>query len=115
MEGIDFEETFSPISRIEVVRLFLAYVAYKNYKVYQMDVKLVFLNGELEEVYIEQPDGFKLTNKENMVFRLKKALYGLKQAPRAWYARLEKYSLKLGFKKVLLTTTYMSNWIMTKS
>lgn len=65
-----------------------------------MDVKCAFLNGDLEEeVYIEQPDGFSLTNDKDMVCRLRKALYGLKQAPRAWYARLDKYILKLGYTK----------------
>lgn len=63
MEGIDFEETFSPVAKIKVVRLFLAYAAYKDYKVYQMDVKSAFLNGELEEeVYVDQPNGFQLTD-----------------------------------------------------
>lgn len=99
-EGIDYGETFALVAKIEVVRLFLAYAAYKNYKVYQMDVKCAFLNGELEEeVYIEQPNGFSLTNDKNMVVRLRKALYGLKQAPRAWYERLDKYLLKIGFLK----------------
>ena len=64
-----------------------------------MDVKLSFLNGELEEVYIEQPEGFLLSDKEDSVYRLKKALYGLKQAPRAWYARLDGYLHQQGFKK----------------
>ena len=99
-EGIDYGETFAPVARIEAVRLFLAYVAHKNYKVYPMDVKCPFLNGDLdEEVYIEQPDGFSLSDDTNMVCKLRKALYGLKQAPRAWYARLDKYLLKLGFTK----------------
>ena len=83
---------------MEVVRMFLAYAANTNFKVYQMDVKSTFLNRELEEeVYIEQPEGFPLTEEKDMVCRLKKALYGLKQAPRTWYARLEKYLEKLGF------------------
>lgn len=99
-EGIDNNETFAPIARIEVVRLFLAFATHKNYKVYQMDVKCAFLNGDLEEeVYIEQRDGFSLTKNKDMVCRLRKALYGLKQAPRAQYARLDKYLLKIGFSK----------------
>jgi hypothetical protein len=82
VEGIDFEETFSPVSRMEAIRLILAYACSKNIKVYQMDVKSTFLNGELEEeVYIEQPKGFQLSENEDYVCRLKKALYGLKQAP----------------------------------
>jgi transposase InsO family protein len=92
VEGIDFEETFAPVSRMEAIRLLLAYACSKNIKVYQMDVKSSFLNGELEEeVYIEQPEGFQLSENADYVCKLKKALYGLKQAPRAWYSRLDKY------------------------
>ena len=99
-EGIDYEETYAPIERIEVVRLFLAYVAHKKFKVYQMAVKSTFLNGELkEEVYIEQPEGFPLIDDKDMVCRLKKTLYGLKQAPKTWYAMLDKHLTKLGFNK----------------
>ena len=74
----------------------LAYSAYKGFKVYQMDVKSIFLNDILEEE-IEQPQGFVDVNNKNMVCRLHKALYGLKQAPRAWYERLHKYLVKFGF------------------
>ena len=91
-EGIDFEETFAPVARLEAIRMFLALSSFQNFKVFQMDVKSAFLNGDLEEeVYIEQPDGFILGNDPNLVCRLKKALYGLKQAPRAWYYHLDKY------------------------
>lgn len=84
MEGIDLEETFPLVAIIEAIILFLAYVAYKNFKVYQMDVNSTFLNGELEEeVYIKQPNGFLLTDQRDMVCRLKKALYGLEKEPRA--------------------------------
>ena len=80
--------------------MFLAYAANKNFKVYQMDVKSAFLNGELEEeVYIEQLEGFPLTTEKDMVWKLKKAFYGLNQAPRTWYARLDKHLAKLGFAK----------------
>jgi hypothetical protein len=100
VEGIDFEETFSPVSRMEAIRLILAYACSKNIKVYQMDVKSTFLNGDLEEeVYIEKPEGFQLSENENYVCRLKKALYGLKQAPRAWYSRLDRYLQQQGFRK----------------
>ena len=79
IEGIDFEETFAPISRMEAICLLLAYACSKNVKVYQMDVKSSFLNGELEEeVYIEQPKGFQLSENIDNVCKLKKALYGLK-------------------------------------
>jgi hypothetical protein len=92
IEGIDFEETFSPVARMEAIHFLLAYACSKNIKVYQMDVKSTFLNGELEEeVYIEQPEGFQLSENTDYVCKLKKALYGLKQAPRAWYSRLDKY------------------------
>jgi len=100
VEGIDFYETFAPVARMEAIRMFLAYACSRKIKVYQMDVKSAFLNGELEEeVYIEQPEGFLLSQKEDYVCRLKKALYGLKQAPRAWYARLDGYLCQQGFKK----------------
>ena len=86
IEGIDFEETFAPVARMESIRMFLAFACSKGIKIYQMDVKSAFLNGELkEEVYMEQPEG------KDFVCKLKKALYGLKQAPGAWYARLDHY------------------------
>jgi hypothetical protein len=82
VEGQDFDETFAPVARLEAIRMFLAYSCHKNFKVYQMDVKSAFLNGDLEEeVYMEQPEGFSLSNKPNYVCKLAKALYGLKQAP----------------------------------
>ncbi|GJS70104.1 retrovirus-related pol polyprotein from transposon TNT 1-94 [Tanacetum coccineum] len=85
-EGIDFEESFAPVARLEAIRIFLAFAAHMNMVVYQMDVKTAFLNGNLrEEVYVSQPDGFVDKDNPNHVYKLKKALYGLKQAPRAWY------------------------------
>ena len=99
-EGIDFEETFAPVARLEAIRMFLALSSFQKFKVFQMDVKSPFLNGDLEEeVYIEQPDGFILGNDPKLVCRLKKALYGLKQAPRVWYYRLDKYLHQQGFSK----------------
>ncbi|GKB34797.1 retrovirus-related pol polyprotein from transposon TNT 1-94, partial [Tanacetum coccineum] len=84
-EGIDFEESFAPVARIEAIRIFIANVASKNMTIYKMDVKTAFLNGELkEEVYVSQPEGFVDPDHPTHVYRLKKALYGLKQAPRAW-------------------------------
>jgi hypothetical protein len=92
IEGIDFEETFAPVARMEALCFILAYACSKKVKVYQMDIKSSFLNGELEEeVYIEKPEGFQLSENTDYVCKLKKALYGLKQAPRAWYSRLDKY------------------------
>ncbi|GKC71704.1 retrovirus-related pol polyprotein from transposon TNT 1-94, partial [Tanacetum coccineum] len=83
-EGLDFEESFAPVARLEAIRIFLANAASKNMTVYQMDVKTAFLNGELkEEVYVSQPEGFVDPDRPHHVYRLKKALYGLKQAPRA--------------------------------
>ncbi|GJW28289.1 retrovirus-related pol polyprotein from transposon TNT 1-94 [Tanacetum coccineum] len=88
-EGIDFEESFAPVARIEAIRIFIANAANKNMTIYQMDVKTAFLNGELkEEVYVSQPEGFVDPDHPTHVYRLKKALYGLKQAPRAWYDTL---------------------------
>jgi hypothetical protein len=100
IEGIDFEETFSLVARMEAIRFLLAYACSKNVKVYIMDVKSAFLNGELEEeVYIEQPKGFQLSENTDYVCKLKKAFYGQKQAPRAWYSRLDKYLQQAGFRK----------------
>ncbi|GKC47563.1 retrovirus-related pol polyprotein from transposon TNT 1-94 [Tanacetum coccineum] len=83
-EGIDFEESFAPVARIEVIRIFVANSAYKNVTIFQMDVRTAFLNGELkEEVYVSQPEGFVDQDNPSHVYKLKKALYGLKQAPRA--------------------------------
>nr|GEW53850.1 hypothetical protein [Tanacetum cinerariifolium] len=85
-EGIDYDETFAPVARIESIRLFLAYAAHKDFKVFQMDVKTTFLIGILkEEVYVGQPPGFVSKQYPDHMYSLDKALYGLKQAPRAWY------------------------------
>ncbi|GJV88498.1 retrovirus-related pol polyprotein from transposon TNT 1-94 [Tanacetum coccineum] len=83
-EGIDYDETFAPVARLEAIRIFLAFATYMNFIVYQMDVKSAFLNGKLkEEVYVKQPPGFESSEFPNHVCKLDKALYGLKQAPRA--------------------------------
>nr|GEX86049.1 copia protein [Tanacetum cinerariifolium] len=88
-EGIDFKESFAQVARLEAVRMFVAYAAYKNFTIYQMDVKTTFLNGPLkEEVYVSQPEGFVDPDFPDHVYKLKKARYGLKQAPRAWYDKL---------------------------
>lgn len=99
LEGIEFEETFAPVARLEAIRMFLTFSSFKGYKVYQMDVKSYFLNGNLEEVQIEQLEGFLLHDDETFVCQLKKALYGLKKAPREWYSRLDKYLKEKGFRK----------------
>nr|GEZ60346.1 retrovirus-related Pol polyprotein from transposon TNT 1-94 [Tanacetum cinerariifolium] len=99
-EGINFEESFAPVARLEAIRIFLAYAVHKNVVVYQMDVKTAFLNGNLrEEVYVSQPDGFVDQDNPNHVYKLKKALYGLKQAPRAWYDMLSSFLLSQDFSK----------------
>jgi hypothetical protein len=92
VEGQDFDETFALVEILEAIKMFLAYACHKKFKVYQMDVKSSFLNGDLEEyVYVEQPEEFSLTDNPDHVCKLKRALYGLKQAPRAWYSRLDKF------------------------
>nr|GEV30937.1 retrovirus-related Pol polyprotein from transposon TNT 1-94 [Tanacetum cinerariifolium] len=103
-EGIDYDETFAPVARIEAIRLFLAYVAHKDFIVFQMDVKTTFLNGILkEEVYVGQLPGFVSKKYPDHVYALDKALYGLKQAPRAWYDVLSKFLIESGFKKRVRT------------
>ncbi|KAJ9560205.1 hypothetical protein OSB04_005365 [Centaurea solstitialis] len=97
-EGIDYDETFAPVARLEAIRLFLAYAAHMKFQVFQMDVKSVFLNGKLtEEVYVAQPPGFTDPKHLDHVYKLNKALYGSKQAPRAWYETLSTYLIKEGF------------------
>nr|GEV07883.1 integrase, catalytic region, zinc finger, CCHC-type, peptidase aspartic, catalytic [Tanacetum cinerariifolium] len=84
-ESIDFEEYFAPVARLEVVRIFVAYVAHKSFTIYPMDVKIAFLNGPLkEEVYVCQPDEFVDPDHPDRVYHLRKALYGMKHAPSAW-------------------------------
>jgi hypothetical protein len=99
-QGINFDEVFAPVARLESVRLLLAHAANEGWAVHHMDVKSAFLNGELqEEVYVEQPPGFVLKGHEGKVLHLIKALYGLRQAPRAWYAKLDSSLLGLGFRR----------------
>ena len=99
-EGIDFGETYTPIARLEAVRLLLAYTCMKGFRLHQMDVKSAFLNGYIdEEVYVSQPPGFEDHNNPDHVFKLKKALYGLKQAPRQWYERLSNFLLSQGYER----------------
>nr|GFA78884.1 retrovirus-related Pol polyprotein from transposon TNT 1-94 [Tanacetum cinerariifolium] len=101
-EGIDYDETFAPVSRIEAIRLFLAYVAHKDFTVFQMDVNTAFLNGILkEEVYVGQAPGFVSKQYPDHVYTLDKTLYGLKQAPRAWYDVLLQFLIESGFQKAV--------------
>ena len=98
--GIDYDEVFAPVARVDTIRLLTALAAQNQWKIYQMDVKSAFLNGYLEEeVYIEQPEGYVQAGQEDKVYRLKKALYGLKQAPRAWNTRIDEHFQKDGFVK----------------
>ncbi|GJS43376.1 ribonuclease H-like domain-containing protein [Tanacetum coccineum] len=99
-EGIDYDEVFAPVSRIEAIRLFLAYASYKDFVVYQMDMKSAFLYGKIEEeVYVCQPLGFEDPDFPDRVYKVEKALYGLHQAPRAWYETLSTYLLENRFQR----------------
>ncbi|GJT91928.1 putative ribonuclease H-like domain-containing protein [Tanacetum coccineum] len=99
-EGIDYDEVFAPVARIEAIRLFLAYASFKDFVVYQMDVKSAFLYGKIEEeVYVCQPLGFEDLDFPDRVYKVEKALYGLHQAPRAWYETLSTYLLDNGFQR----------------
>ncbi|GJU03178.1 retrovirus-related pol polyprotein from transposon TNT 1-94 [Tanacetum coccineum] len=105
-EGIDFKESFAPVVCLEVIRIFIAYAVHKSFLIYQMDVKMTFLNGPLkEEVYVAQPDGFVDPDHLEKVNRLRKALYGLKQAPRAWYDELSNFLMSKGFTKGTIDPT----------
>nr|GEV49706.1 retrovirus-related Pol polyprotein from transposon TNT 1-94 [Tanacetum cinerariifolium] len=105
-EGIDFEESFALVARMEAIRIFLAYVTHKSFNVFQMDVKTAFLHGTLkEDVYVCQPQGFIDIDHPSHVFKLKKALYGLKQAPRAWYDELSTFLLQNHFFKCTIYPT----------
>jgi hypothetical protein len=97
-EGIDYEETFAPVARLEAIRILLAFFVAKGFKLHQMDVKCALLNGVLEEeVYVRKPPGLESEKHPNWVYKLRKALYGLKQAPRAWYGRLRGFLFERGF------------------
>ncbi|GJX11660.1 retrovirus-related pol polyprotein from transposon TNT 1-94 [Tanacetum coccineum] len=98
-EGIDYDETYAPVARLESIRILLAYACALDFKLFQMDVKSAFLNGFInEEVYVAQPPGFIDFEKPDHVYKLKKALYGLKQAPKAWYDRLKAFLIKHEYK-----------------
>jgi hypothetical protein len=98
--GIDYNETFGPVARLDTIRTLIALAAQKGWKLFQLDVKSAFLNGVLkEEVYVEQPEGFEVKNAGHKVYKLKKALYGLRQAPRAWYSEIDAYLSMCKFKR----------------
>ncbi|GJS77553.1 putative ribonuclease H-like domain-containing protein [Tanacetum coccineum] len=105
-EGIDYDEVFAPVARIEAIRIFLAFASYMGFIVYQMDVKSAFLYGKIdEEVYVSQPPGFLDPKYPQKVYKVVKALYGLHQAPRAWYATLSTFLLKNGYKRGTIDKT----------
>ncbi|KAD4180306.1 hypothetical protein E3N88_28897 [Mikania micrantha] len=105
-EGIDYEEVFAPVARLEAIRIFLAYASYMNFTVYQMDVKTAFLYGKVkEEIYVCQPPGFEDSQYPEHVYKLDKALYGLHQAPRAWYATLTDHLLANGYTRGAIDQT----------
>nr|GEU28595.1 retrovirus-related Pol polyprotein from transposon TNT 1-94 [Tanacetum cinerariifolium] len=105
-EGIDFEESFTPVAILEAIQIFLAYAAHKNMVVYRMGVKTAFLNGNLrEKVYVSQPDGFVDQDNPNHVYNLKKAVYGLKHAMRAWYDMLSSFLISQDFSKCSVDPT----------
>ncbi|GKF44688.1 putative ribonuclease H-like domain-containing protein, partial [Tanacetum coccineum] len=105
-EGIDYDEVFAPIARIEAIRLFLVYASYKDFVLDQMDVKSDFLYGKIEEeVYVCQPPGFEDPDFPDRVYKVEKALYGLHQAPRAWYETLSTYLLDNGFQRGKINKT----------
>jgi hypothetical protein len=99
-EGINYEETFTPMAKYTSIKTIIALATKMKWKLHQKDVKTNFLNGVIkEEVYIEKPQGFEVEDRKSHVCRLKKALYGLKQAPRAWYGRIDSFLTSLGFTK----------------
>nr|GFB31836.1 hypothetical protein [Tanacetum cinerariifolium] len=105
-EGIDYDEVFTPVARIEAIRLFLAYASFMGFTMYQMDVKSAFLYFTIdEELYMMQPPGFHDLVYPVKVYKVEKAMYGLHQAPRAWYGTLSKYLLKNGFQRGTIDQT----------
>ncbi|GKB73289.1 retrovirus-related pol polyprotein from transposon TNT 1-94 [Tanacetum coccineum] len=111
-EGIDFEESFAPVARIEAIRIFIANAAHKNMTIYQMNIKMAFLNGELkDEVYVLQPEGFVDQDNPSHVYKLKKALYGLKQALRAWYEMLSSFLISQQFYKGVIDPTLFTRHV----
>jgi hypothetical protein len=108
-EGIDYEETFAPVARLEAIKILLAFSVAKGFKLHQMDVKSAFLNGVLEEeMYVRQPPGFESEKYPHGVYKLRKALYGLKQVPRAWYGKLRGFLFERGFEMGKVDQTLFS-------
>jgi hypothetical protein len=120
VEGLDFGETFAPVAHLEVIRILLAFVASKGFKLHQMDVKSAFLNGVIqEEVYVRQPPDFENPKYPDRVYKLSKVLYGLKQAQQAWYARLKTFLLEHGYvmgsvDRTLFTLNHGTNFLLVQ-
>jgi hypothetical protein len=120
VEGLDFGETFALAARLEAIRILLAFIASKGFKLYQMDVKSAFLNGIIQdEVYVRQPPGFESLKYPDRVYKLSKDLYGLKQAPRVWYARLKMFLLEHGYvvgsvDKTLFTLNHGTSFLLVQ-
>jgi hypothetical protein len=118
VKGLDFGETFAPIARLEAIRILLAFAVSKGFRLHQMDVKSVFLNGVIqEEVYVRKPPGFESPKYSDRVYKLSKALYGLKQAPQTWYARLKMFLLEHryvmgGVDKTLFTLNHGTDFLL---
>jgi hypothetical protein len=128
--GMDYTEVFAPVARMDTVRMIVALAAQRNWTIYQLDVKSIFLHGKLnEDVFVEQPKGYKKKGSEGKVYQLHKALYGLKQAPRAWFSRIAAYFKDEGFEtcsnehtlfikrgaegKVIIVSIYVDDLIYT--
>ena len=110
--GVDYDEVFAPVARLETIRFFVSLAAQRNWKIFQLDVKSAFLNGFLEEdVFVEQPKGYVIKGQEGKVLKLKRVLYGLKQAPRAWYSRIDVFFERKDLKDVHMSMHFMRKWI----
>ena len=108
-KGIDFDEIFSPVVKMNSIRTILSLVAIEYLHLEQLDVKMAFLHGDLEEeIYMQQPQGYEVKGKENLVCRLKKSLYGLKQAPRQWYLKFDKFMTEQGYDRCHYDIVFIS-------
>ena len=129
-EGIDFDDTFSPVAKLNTIRMLISLAKKHKWELHQLDVKSAFLNGELkEEIYLVQPERFVKRGQEHLVCRLKKALYGLKQAPRSWYEKINSFFVQHGFhrsmndlnlytkfnkhRQIILISLYVDDMIIT--
>jgi hypothetical protein len=117
---LDFGEIFAPVARLEAIRILLAFATSKGFKLYQMNVKSVFLNGVIqEEVFVRQPQGFENPKYPDRVYKLSKALYRLKQASRVWYSRLKAFFLEHGYvmgsvDKTLFTLRHGNDFLLVQ-